>query len=69
VDNNLPIDFNRVLDSRGQLIWTAMLRELVKSPSQFVPFVRFALDGLGAARNLSQFLQRYVNSLNVAVFP
>src|SRR4029077_1155561 len=31
-DSNLPIDFNRVLDSSGQLIWTAMLLELVKSP-------------------------------------
>ena len=69
VDSNLPVDFNRVLDSRGQLIRTAMLLELFKSPSRFVPFLRFALDSVGAARNLSQFLQRYVNSLKVVVCP
>jgi nucleoside phosphorylase len=69
VDSNLPIDFNRVLDGRGQLIRTAMLRELLKSPSCFVPFVRFARDSVGAARNLSQFLQQYVNSLKVVVVP
>jgi len=69
VDSNLPIDFNRVLTGRGQLSPTAMLREVLKSPSCFVPFVRFALDSIGAARNLSQFLQLYVNSLKVVVVP
>jgi adenosylhomocysteine nucleosidase len=64
VDNDLPIDFNRVLDSRGQLIWSAMLRELLTSPSQLVPFVRFSRDSVGAARNLSRFLERYVNALS-----
>jgi nucleoside phosphorylase len=64
MDSNLPIDFNRVLDSRGQLIWSSMLLELLRSPLQFVPFVRFSRDSLGAARNLSQFLERYVNALS-----
>src|SRR5207237_2914242 len=63
-ESNLPIDFNRALDSSGHPIWAAMFLELVKSPSQFVPFLRFALDSIGAARNLSLFLHRYVNALS-----
>jgi adenosylhomocysteine nucleosidase len=63
-ETNLPIDFNRTLDSSGQLIWTAMLLELIKSPSQFGPFVKFARDSFGAARNLSLFLHRYVNAVS-----
>jgi hypothetical protein len=62
-DSNLPMDFNRVLDPHGQLKWAAMLLELAKSPSQVVPFIKFALDSLGAARKLSDFLHRYVNAV------
>jgi nucleoside phosphorylase len=65
MESNLPIDFNRVMDGRGQLIWSSMVLELLKSPSQFVPFVRFSRDSLGATRNLSQFLELYVNALGI----
>jgi nucleoside phosphorylase len=63
-DRDLPINFNQALNSRGQLMFAAMLLELVKSPFQFVPFVKFALDSLNAARNLSFFLRRYVNEVS-----
>jgi len=62
-DKNLPIDFNRTVDSNGQLMWSAMVLEMVKSPLHFIPFVEFALHSSGAARNLSKFLQRYLHEV------
>ena len=65
-ENNLPINFNRVINTHGQIGWAAMLSELAKAPSRVPSFVRFGIDSFLAARNLACFLDRYVRFLTRA---
>jgi adenosylhomocysteine nucleosidase len=62
-ENNLPVDFNRVISMHGRVDWVAMFSELVKAPSQLASFARFGLDSLFAARTLARFLDRYITFL------
>lgn len=58
--NDLPLNFDRVIDEYGQLRWAALLFELAKAPRQLPAFARFGADALSAARNLASFLDTYV---------
>ncbi len=63
-DSYLPIDFSRAMGTGGQLIWSRVLQQLAMSPLQFFPFVKFARESIRATRNLSVFLERYVNAVS-----
>jgi nucleoside phosphorylase len=62
-DEPLPIDFDRVLDGRGEVRWLDLLAQLANQPGQLAKFTRFGIHSLGAARNLARFLNRYVKFL------
>lgn len=63
VEKNLPLDFNRVVDKYGNIRWMPALSELAKAPARLPQLLRFGLDGSRAARNLAQFLNKYVTIL------
>jgi nucleoside phosphorylase len=60
---SLPLDFNRMLDDRGQLRTAALLLELARTPRKVPAFARFGWEGLSAARHLTAFLDQYVKAL------
>ena len=62
-DEPLPIDFDRVVDGRGEVRWLDLLAQLANQPGQLAKFTRFGIHSLGAARNLARFLNRYVKFL------
>jgi adenosylhomocysteine nucleosidase len=62
-DEPLPIDFDRVVDGRGEVRWLDLLAQVANQPGQLAKFTRFGIHSLGAARNLARFLNRYVKFL------
>jgi adenosylhomocysteine nucleosidase len=58
VETELPIDFNRVIDDRGQIGWAPALFEIAKSPQRVPELIRFGIDSSRARRNLAHFLDR-----------
>jgi len=60
---SLPLDFNKVIDPKGQIRWSAMAGQLLRSPVRIRAFAKFATDSMNAARNLAEFLDRYVDGL------
>ena len=70
-DRRLPLDFSRAVTSDGKIAWQRMIGEMIKHPSRLPAFVRFSIDSSAAIRNLSTFLDRYVNFLmtNEISFP
>lgn len=63
-DRKLPIDFSRVVNDSGRVVWPRMGRELVRHPGRIPAFLRFGIDSSAAIRNLTTFLDRYVSFLN-----
>ena len=59
----LPMDFSHAVTNRGELAWTRIVAELLKHPVRLPDFVRFGLNSSAAIRNLTVFLDRYVNFL------
>jgi adenosylhomocysteine nucleosidase len=63
-ETNVPIDFNRVIDRRGQIQWAPTLREIARTPQRVPQLIRFGLDSSRAARQLAFFLDKYTRFLN-----
>jgi adenosylhomocysteine nucleosidase len=62
-DTNLPIDFNRIVDNRGQISWRFAFEEIAKAPTRLPQLIRFGFESTRAARNLAYFLDRYIKFL------
>lgn len=62
-EEDLPIDFNRVVTPEGKISMTGMLRELRGDPGKFPALVRFGSKSRQAARALASFLDRFVPAL------
>ena len=62
-DTSLPIDFNRIIDNRGQISWRLVLGEIAKAPMRLPQLIRFGFESARAARNLAHFLDRYIKFL------
>jgi adenosylhomocysteine nucleosidase len=62
-DTSLPIDFNRIVDNRGQISWRLTFGEIAKAPTRLPQLIRFGFDSARAARSLAYFLDRYIKFL------
>ncbi|MBZ5702853.1 MAG: hypothetical protein LAN84_13525 [Acidobacteriia bacterium] len=60
---DLPLDFQRVLDSRGRVRVGRMMAELALHPQRIPALVRFGRQSRSAAESLADFLDRYVPAL------
>ena len=59
-ETELPIDFNQVIDERGQIAWLAALRQAARTPQRMPEWIRFGRDSARARRNLAHFLDGYI---------
>lgn len=62
-DQDLPIDFNRVMTSAGEVSIPRVLGEVVRHPLSAAALVSFAQQGRVAAEKLAAFLDRYVEAV------
>ena len=62
-DEDLPLDFNRVMTSTGEVSVLRVLGEIVRHPLSTVALVRFGNQSRAAAEKLAAFLDRYVQAV------
>jgi nucleoside phosphorylase len=60
---DLPIDFRRTIDARGQIRYSRIAGELVRHPSALPGLLRFGRHSRAAAQKLAEFLDRYIPAL------
>ena len=60
---DLPYDFERTLDDRGQVRLGALIAQVVWRPQRLAALVRLGRDSRRAAARLAQFLDLYVESV------
>lgn len=63
-EEDLPVDFSRVLDSRGRLRFTGIVTDLVLHPYRIAPLLKFAGQSRAASVKLADFLDRYISELS-----
>ena len=66
VDEDLPLDFNRVTDDSGDVSVTRILGQIAGSPTMVPALVRFARRSNSAAESLAGFLERYLLAIVTA---
>ena len=66
VDEDLPLDFNRVTDDSGDVSITRILGQIAGSPTMVPALVRFARRSNSAAELLAGFLERYLLAIVTA---
>jgi len=59
-DEDLPVDFERIADSRGHVKVGGLLKELAMHPYRLVPLVRFGQQSRASSVTLADFLDKYV---------
>jgi adenosylhomocysteine nucleosidase len=59
-DEDLPVDFQQILDSRGRVRVRRLLKELAWHPHRLPLLVRFGRQSRAAAWSLADFLDRYI---------
>jgi len=59
-NEDLPVDFERIADSRGHVKVGALLKELALHPHRLPLLVRFGRQSRAAAGELADFLDRYI---------
>jgi adenosylhomocysteine nucleosidase len=59
-DEDLPVDFERIVDSRGHVKLGGLLRELALHPHRLPLLVQFGRQSRAAAGALADFLDRYI---------
>jgi nucleoside phosphorylase len=62
-NEDLPIDFSRVVTDSGQLRAAQLIKELVLHPTKIPHLIRFAKQSREAARNLANFLDVFLRAL------
>lgn len=63
-DEDLPVDFARILDSHGHLRMGGLLREIGLSPYRIPLLIQFGRQSRAAAKSLADFLDRYVSAVS-----
>jgi adenosylhomocysteine nucleosidase len=63
--SSLPYDFDRARDDRGRIRLRALLAEVARRPQQIPALLRLARDCRLAAGHLAEFLDRYLELLNI----
>jgi adenosylhomocysteine nucleosidase len=64
VEEDLPMDFSRVLDSQGAVKVRRLVGELAREPRRIPRLVRFGMRSRRAALALADFLDRYLLALD-----
>jgi nucleoside phosphorylase len=62
-DQDLPLDFNRVIDPRGRVSYSRLTAELLRRPQRVPALVRLGRSSQQAAARLAAFLDAYVAAL------
>jgi adenosylhomocysteine nucleosidase len=59
-DEDLPVDFQQIADSRGRVKLAGLLKELLLHPHRIPLLIQFARQSRSAAVSLADFLDRYI---------
>jgi adenosylhomocysteine nucleosidase len=62
-EEDLPLDFNKIVDERGHLKVGGLLKEVALHPYRLAPLIRFGQHSRAAAVSLANFLDRYIPAL------
>jgi adenosylhomocysteine nucleosidase len=62
-DEDLPVDFGRIMDSRGHLKYDGLLKEVGLHPYRLAPLMKFAGQSRAAAGSLADFLDRFISAI------
>lgn len=60
---DLPVDFGRIMDSRGHLKFGGLLLEVGLHPHRLAPLMKFAGQSRAATKSLTDFLDRFVSAI------
>jgi adenosylhomocysteine nucleosidase len=63
-DEDLPVDFARILDSHGHLKMGGLLKEVGLSPYRIPLLLQFGRQSRAAGKSLADFLDRYVSAIS-----
>jgi adenosylhomocysteine nucleosidase len=63
VEQDLPLDFAKVVDRGGRVRWVKMIGELGRHPQRIPALMRFGKDSRMAAIRLADFLDKYILTL------
>ena len=63
-DEDLPVDFGRILDSHGHLKMGGLLKEVGLSPYRIPLLIQFGRQSRAAGKSLADFLDRYVYAIS-----
>lgn len=64
VDQDLPMDFAKVVDRAGHVRWTKMAREIGRHPGKISSLIQFGRESRRAAEKLADFLDRYIREIS-----
>ncbi|HZC66366.1 MAG TPA: hypothetical protein VE545_07315, partial [Candidatus Dormibacteraeota bacterium] len=62
-EEDLPLDFNKIVDERGHLKVGGLLKEVALHPYRLPLLIRFGQHSRAAAVSLANFLDRYIPAL------
>ena len=62
-DEDLPVDFGRIMDSRGHLKYGGLLKEVGLHPYRLAPLMKFAGQSRAATGSLADFLDRFISAI------
>lgn len=65
-DENLPMDFSKVLDESGSVRASSVAREIARAPHKLTAVIRLARRSSAASKRLAEFLDGYVAELSAA---
>jgi len=63
-DEDLPVDFSRILDSHGHLKVGGLFKEIGRSPYRIPLLIQFGRQSRAAGKSLADFLDRYVSAIS-----
>lgn len=63
-DEDLPVDFARILDSHGHLKMGGLLKEVGLSPYRIPLLLQFGRQSRAAGKSLADFLDRYIPAIS-----
>lgn len=66
VDEDLPLDFSRILDQSGRVLKRQLALQLARYPHQISALIRFGKESQRAAKRLADFLDLYLEALDAS---
>jgi hypothetical protein len=63
-EEDLPVNFERILDSHGHLKLGGLIKEVGLSPYRIPLLLQFGRQSRAAARALADFLDRYLSAIS-----